>query len=78
MHGTNQTPRVYITLNYNYTFRNFSIIVWPNNHIFQTYVEITAISKNGKESKRMKENLIYEGQLKGWGKRAGVLLVKTI
>ena len=46
-------------------YRNFSAILWPDNNVFQSNVQIKIFSKYKEDTKRLSENLIYEGQLTG-------------
>ncbi|CAB3988340.1 disintegrin and metallo ase domain-containing 10-like [Paramuricea clavata] len=43
--------------------RNFSAILWPDNKVFQSKVQVKIISKYKEHTKWLSENLIYEGQL---------------
>ena len=45
--------------------RTFSAILWPDNTVFQSNVQIKIISKYKEDTKWLSDSPIYEGQLTG-------------
>ena len=48
-----------------HSYRTFSAMLWPDNRVFQSNVQIKIISKHKENTKWLSDNLIYEGQLQG-------------
>lgn len=55
---------VFLTSSF-FPYRNFSAILWPEDKIFQTNIQIKIVSNRTEDVRSLSENLIYEGKLEG-------------